>query len=216
MVVNQRFADLYFSNAEPIGQQIRMTSSAPGALPLPALRSAVIVAASPAGLAVTASRMRNDVRTLDADLAVYGLEPLDAAIARTRMGTRLFGTWLGVIAVIALVVASVGLAAVTAHGVAQRRQEIGIRVALGADANQVTWMFVRRTLRNLAIGLVLGLAASLAVNQLIRGTLVSVSARDPWPLVVVTVLLSAVAALAGLIPARRAARIDPAVALRAD
>ena len=168
------------------------------------------------GLASAASRLRNDVRALDADLAVYGLETLDTAIARTRFGPRLFSTWLGILAVIALVVASVGLAAVTAHGVAQRRQEIGIRLALGADSRDVTWMFVRRTLRNLAFGLVLGLAGALAVGQLIQSSLPRTSPRDPLTLVVVTGLLSVVAALASLIPARRASRVDPTVALRAD
>jgi putative ABC transport system permease protein len=148
---------------------------------------------------------------------VYGLETLDTAIERTRMGTRLFGTWFGALAVIAMVVASVGLAAVTSHGVAQRKQEIGIRVALGADAHQVTWMFVRRTLRNLAVGLVLGLAGTLALGQLLPNLLTGGSPpRDPLTLAIVVVLLSTVAALAGLIPARRAARIDPTVALRAD
>ena len=249
VVVNERFADLYFRDSDPIGQQIRMASPAPTASPLPplrivgvtasmprlvrretppdpvvyapwrldpGLRSVVIVVRSPAGLASAASRLRNDVRGLDADLAVYGLETLDTAIARTRFGAQLFSTWLGILAVIALVVASVGLAAVTAHGVAQRQQEIGIRLALGADSREVTWMFVRRTLRNLGFGLVIGLAGALSVGQMILGSLGRTSPRDPLTLVVVTVLLSLVATLAGVIPARRASRVDPTVALRAD
>ena len=182
----------------------------------PGMRSAVVVVRSPMGLATAASRLRNDVRALDADLAVYGLETLDTAIARTRFGAQLFSTWLGVLAVIALVVAAVGLAAVTAHGVAQRKQEIGIRLALGADTREVTWMFVRRTLRNLAFGLVLGLAGALAAGQLIQSSLPRTSPRDPLTLGVVIVMLSLVAALASLIPARRASRVDPTVALRAD
>ena len=249
VVVNQRFADLYFRASDPIGQQIRMASPAPAATPLPplrivgvsasmprlvrresppdpvvyapwrldpGLRSAVIIARAPAGLASAASRLRTEVRGLDADLAVYGLETLDTAIARTRFGPQLFSTWLGILAVIALVVASVGLAAVTAHAVAQRKQEIGIRLALGADAREVTWMFVRRTLRNLGFGLAIGLAGALGVGQLIVSALPRTSPRDPLTLVIVSVLLSLVAALASLIPARRASRVDPTVALRAD
>jgi ABC-type antimicrobial peptide transport system permease subunit len=147
---------------------------------------------------------------------VAGIESLDAAIVRARMGVRLVGTWFGVLALIALVVAGVGLAAVTAHGVAQRAQEIGIRMALGADHPDVVWLFVRRTLVSLAAGVVVGLGGALAIGQLLMMYIVRTSPRDPLTLVLVTLLLAAVAILASLAPARRASRVDPAVALRAD
>ena len=85
--------------------------------------------------------------------------------------------WFGVIAVITLIVTSVGLA-LTAHGVAQRGQEIGVRVALGADARQVVWLFVRRTLLQLAAGLAFGLVGALTVGQFV-GYLGAISPRDP-------------------------------------
>jgi len=131
------------------------------------------------------------------------------------MGVQLVGTWFGVIAVITLIVASVGLFALTAHGVAQRQQEIGVRVALGAQATQVVWMFVRRTLRQLAAGLALGLVGALTVGQFI-GYLGTISPRDPITIALVSALLVVVAVIATLLPARRATRIDPMTALRAD
>jgi len=131
------------------------------------------------------------------------------------MGVQLVGTWFGVIAVITLIVASVGLFALTAHGVAQRQQEIGVRVALGAQATQVVWMFVRRTLRQLAAGLALGLVGVLTVGQFI-GYLGTISPRDPITIALVSALLVVVAVIATLLPARRATRIDPMTALRAD
>jgi putative ABC transport system permease protein len=111
---------------------------------------------------------------------------------------------------------SVGLFAITAHGVAQRRQEIGVRIALGARARRVVWMFVRRTLLQLALGLTLGLAGALSVGQLLQSYLRQTFPRDPITLASVMGLLTVVAALATVVPARRAARIDPAVALRAE
>ncbi len=167
VVVNQRFADLYFRASDPIGQQIRMASPAPARDTtaaaahrrrecFDATSRTTGVAARSCRVCALEARSRSAQRRhhrqiarrtrqcgvapahrgswLDADLAVYGLETLDTAIARTRFGPQLFSTWLGILAVIALVVASVGLAAVTAHAVAQRKQEIGIRLALGADA----------------------------------------------------------------------------------
>jgi ABC-type antimicrobial peptide transport system permease subunit len=178
--------------------------------------TAVVLLRSTAGLAAAASTLRRHVAAIDPDLPVAGIESLDAAIVRARMGVRLVGTWFGVLALIALVVAGVGLAAVTAHGVAQRAQEIGIRMALGADHPDVVWLFVRRTLVSLAAGVVVGLGGALAIGQLLMMYIVRTSPRDPLTLVLVTLLLAAVAILASLAPARRASRVDPAVALRAD
>jgi putative ABC transport system permease protein len=117
-------------------------------------------------------------------------------------------------ALIALVLASVGLYGVTAHSVVERTNEIGIRMALGARASEVAWMFVKRTLAQLAVGVPLGLAGALATGQLLRRFLVNTPARDPLTLVAVALLLVAVALIACLLPARRAARIDPVLALR--
>ena len=115
---------------------------------------------------------------------------------------------------IGLLLASVGLYAVIAHGITQRTQEIGIRVALGARSPQMVWLFVRRTFVQLAIGLVVGLAGAIVVGRLLEQFLVQTAPTDPLALSIVSVLLIVVSTAASVWPARRAARVDPVVALR--
>ena len=115
-----------------------------------------------------------------------------------------------------VVLASVGLYALTAFGVSQRTQEIGVRMALGARAHRVIWLFVRRTIMHLAIGLPLGLAGALLIGRLVAAFLGDANPDDPVTLFVVTIALVAIAIAASMSAARRAARVDPVVALRAD
>jgi len=112
------------------------------------------------------------------------------------------------------VLASVGLYALTAHGVQQRAQEIGVRMALGARSHQVVWMFLRRTLVQLVVGVAIGLAGALSAGTLLQGFLVGTAPRDPLTLACICALLAIVALAAAFFPARRAARVDPVVALR--
>jgi ABC-type antimicrobial peptide transport system permease subunit len=121
-------------------------------------------------------------------------------------------------ALIALTLSAVGLYAVTAYAVAQRSQEIGIRMALGAQGNDVSWLFLRRSFVQLAIGLTLGIAGALGVGQLFASTqlLVQTSGRDPLIIGGIGLLLALVAVTASVLPARRASRLDPLVALRRD
>jgi putative ABC transport system permease protein len=123
-------------------------------------------------------------------------------------------TWFGVLALVALVLAAVGVFATTAHSVVQRTHEIGVRMALGADARTVMRLFARRTIIQLAIGIGLGLAAAIALGRLVQSALEEVGNRDPITLLVVATLLIAVSMTATLLPARRASRVDPMVALR--
>ena len=104
-----------------------------------------VVARSAADLAVVAAAIREEVRAIDPDLPIYAIETVDAAAARARLPQRLVSTWFGVIALIGLVLSTLGVYALTAYGVAQRTQEIGVRMALGARAPQVVWLFLRRT-----------------------------------------------------------------------
>jgi putative ABC transport system permease protein len=183
----------------------------------PSLRAASItVRAGPGGVAAAAPTLREEVRTLDPDLPLFSVARLEDAIALSRYPVRLVGTWFAVLAIIALVVAAVGLFAITAHGIAQRTPEIGLRIALGARGAQVVWMFLRRTLLQLVFGLALGLAGAVSIGSLLQTYLRQTSTRDPLTIAIVITLLSVVAAVATLLPARRAARVDPAVALRAD
>src|SRR5262249_31883937 len=98
----------------------------------------------------------------------------------------------------------------------QRTQEIGIRMALGADRAQVVWLFVRRTLTPLAAGVALGLAGAAGVGQFVRGMLIQTSPGDPLTFLSITVFLILTALAAAIRPARHAARIDPAAALRSE
>ncbi len=167
-------------------------------------------------LAAVTSALREEVRMVDPNLPLFGIETLATAVARSRMPVRIVGTWFAVLAIVALVLASVGLYALTAHGVAQRTQEIGVRMALGAQSREVVWLFMRRTLVQLAVGLALGLAGALAVGQLLQTFLRDTSPRDPLTMAIVTLMLVIVTGASTLVPARRASRVDQMVALRTD
>jgi putative ABC transport system permease protein len=158
--------------------------------------------------------LREEVRALAPGLAVYAVEPLDAAVARGRMAQKLLGTWLAILAGIALLLASVGLYALTAHNVVQRTREIGVRVALGAPVGGVIWLFVRRSTMHVALGLTLGMAGALSVGKLFGQYLRDGGARDYETTALVTLVLVAIATVASLVPARRASRVDPIAALR--
>jgi putative ABC transport system permease protein len=163
-----------------------------------------------------ARALREELRALDPNLPLFAIETLDQALARSRWPTVFMGTWFAVLAVVALILASVGLYALTAHLVAQRVHEIGVRMALGAQSGQVLWLFVRRTLVQLAFGLALGVAGALGVGTLLAAFLRETNPRDPITLAIVIVLLCAVSMIASLVPARHATRVEPMVVLRAE
>ncbi|HXI31986.1 MAG TPA: ABC transporter permease [Vicinamibacterales bacterium] len=177
-------------------------------------RVAALLVRGRAGTAATTALLRDEVRRLDGDLPLYFVQTVGDIVGQNVYSLRVFGEMVGLFAFIALVLAAVGLYAVTAHSVVERTNEVGIRMALGAHTSEVAWMFLRRTLVQLAIGLPLGLAGALATGQLLRRFLVNTPARDPLTLAVVALLLTGIALVACLLPARRAARIDPVVALR--
>jgi putative ABC transport system permease protein len=172
----------------------------------------IVVADTP--LATAASVVRAEVRALQPGLAVFAIEPLDAAVARGRGAQKLLGTWLGVLALIGLVLASLGVYALTAHNVVQRTQEIGLRMALGAPPGRVVWPFLRRSLTHLALGLACGVAGALPVGKLFGAFLLHAGARDYGTTALVALVLATVTIVASLVPARRASRVDPIVALR--
>jgi putative ABC transport system permease protein len=119
-----------------------------------------------------------------------------------------------IFAAIALLLASIGLYTVIAHSVSQRTQEIGIRMAIGATARDILKLVFQQGMLPLGIGLTIGLAGSLAVNRLLKAELVQISPADPITLVIASAALILAALLGCLIPARRAMRVDPMVALR--
>jgi putative ABC transport system permease protein len=168
----------------------------------------------PAALGAMAPVIRATLYALDPDIAVNTIRPLEDVMTQSRWGHRVFGGMLTVFAFIALALAAVGLYAVTAYAVIQRTQEIGVRMALGAQAGAVVWLFVRQTLLRLGIGLGVGLVGALGVGRLLQSYLIQTSPTDPMTLAGIAVLLAAVSSAACFFPARRAARLDPVAALR--
>ncbi len=137
-------------------------------------------------------------------------EVLNLSLATQRFTMLL----LGIFAALALVLAAIGIYGVIAYSVTQRTHEIGIRRALGAGTSDVVKMIAREALVLAGSGIVVGVAASMAVTRLISGLVFGVSVTDPVTFVAVAILLAAVAFLATFIPARRAIKVDPMVALR--
>ena len=159
---------------------------------------------------------REEVRAIDPDLPLYDIATLDEGLAQNRWAFRVFGTMFAIFAAIALALSAVGLYAVTAYSVAQRTQEIGVRMALGAQAAQVLWLILRRSIVQMAIGLTLGVAGAYGVSRLLATMLFQTGARDPVLLASIVSLLVVVSTAACLWPARRATRLDPVNALRHD
>jgi len=160
--------------------------------------------------------IENVVHSLDKDLPVYSLrtmdEMLDASIAQQRMSMLVFG----VFATVALLLASIGLYGVVAHGVTERTHEIGVRMALGAERRHVLSLVVRQGLTMAGLGTLVGVIAALALSRLIESLLFHVKPTDPITFVAVVGTLLGVAALACYVPAWRATRVDPTQALRAE
>jgi putative ABC transport system permease protein len=161
--------------------------------------------------------VRKEVQAIDPDQPVFNLRTMEQAIQQQMWPYRVFGTLFTIFAFIGLLLSAVGLYAVMAYAVTQRTQEIGVRVALGAQGNQVTWMVLKRGLLQLGLGLAFGLAGGFFAGRALPSRiLVQTTATDPWTFVAITVLLSVVAITACTVPARRAMRVDPLVALRAE
>jgi predicted permease len=157
---------------------------------------------------------RREAQAIDPDLPVRNVTTLDDELALTRWPLRVFGSMFAIFAGIALLLATVGLYAVMAYGVNQQTREIGVRVALGAPTASILRMVFSSGMRQAAIGLILGLAAAFGVTRVLSSILVGVSPTDPFTYGVVALVLVASATLGCMIPARRAMRVDPAVALR--
>jgi putative ABC transport system permease protein len=154
------------------------------------------------------------MRLIDPDLALFNPRTIDEILAQQRWLLRLFSVMFGTFAAIALVLAAVGLYALTSYSVTQFTRDIGVRVVLGAQPGQVLWLFLRRAFVQLGIGLTIGIAGAFGVGKLLQSFLVQTSSRDPVTLVTIAMLLIVVALMACLWPARHATRLDPLVALR--
>jgi putative ABC transport system permease protein len=179
------------------------------------LDSAMIVR-TVAGPESMMAAVREAAKALDQDQPLFGVRTLDEALARSRWQYAVFGSIFVILAVLALVLSSVGIYAITSYSVTQRTQELGLRLALGAQASQISWLILRTGLWQLGIGLTLGLAAAYGVSQVLKSLVAQIPAVDPVTFIAITVLLTIVMLTACLIPARRATRMDPLAALRVD
>jgi putative ABC transport system permease protein len=165
----------------------------------------------PAGMT---NALRGAVHEADKDLAVFDVATMDELLASSMALRRFSMLLLGVFACVAVLLAGVGIYGVISYSVTQRTREIGIRIALGAQRADVLLLVVRRGLLLACAGIALGLVGGLAVTRVMSGLLFGVGAKDPFTFAAVAALLALVALVACLVPARRATKVDPMVALR--
>ncbi|MEO5959377.1 MAG: FtsX-like permease family protein, partial [Opitutaceae bacterium] len=179
--------------------------------------SSLFVVVRTGGLPVAlASSVRTIVRKIDPELPVNDLRPMDARIADSLLVRRSPALLAGIFAAISVLLTAVGTYGVLSYAVAQRRREIGVRVALGAQAGQIRRHFLGLGLRLLALGTVLGGLGAIAAGRLISTALFGVPAWDGLTFLGTAGILGAVALLALWLPAHRAAKIDPMEALRCE
>jgi putative ABC transport system permease protein len=157
-----------------------------------------------------------EVHALDADLPVADVKPMVAWLGQSVAQRRFSMALLAIFASVALILAAIGIYGVLAYSVAQRTREIGVRMALGARETAVLSMVVRQGMRVVLTGIAIGVAGALVLTRVLTSLLYGVSATDPVTFIAVAGMLAAVALLASYLPARRAARVDPLVALRAE
>jgi putative ABC transport system permease protein len=156
------------------------------------------------------------IRDQDPNLAVADVRTMDDVVSSSLAQRRLIVQLIGLFALVALVLAAVGIYGVIAYMVTQRTQEIGIRMALGAQRGRVLRMIVGEAMALTAAGVALGVTGALLLTRLLKDLLFHVAPRDPLTLAAVTAMLVLVAFAASYLPGRRATRVDPVIALRAE
>jgi len=156
------------------------------------------------------------VQRIDADQPVLEIQTVAQLLSRDRWWYRTWGGLFAILAAVAVLLSTVGLYAVLAYAVTQRTQEIGLRMAVGAQPRQVCWLILKRGLAHLTVGVTAGFAGTLGLNRVLRVGLTDIGPTDPAMLAVIVALVTIVSVAACLVPVRRAIRIDPVSALRAD
>jgi predicted permease len=178
--------------------------------------SSVFYVRSQTSSATAFSAIRGDVRQLDSGIPLYDMKTVEAQLDETLLTDRLVAMLSAGFGGLATLLAAIGLYGVMAFVVARRRKELGIRLALGAQPGFVIWLVMREVLLLLAIGLAIGIPAAMALGQYVSTQLYGIQGSDPTVAVWTMLFLAAVSAAAGLIPAHRASRIDPILALRTE
>ncbi len=237
VIINQTMARRYWPEESPVGKQVRRGSALLEVVgvardgkyhslsedPRPymyfpllqAYRSEVVVIArtnsNPAALI---AGVRGTIRDMDADLPLYDTMTMQEHMSASVFIQKIAATFLGIFGALALALATVGIYSVMAYSVSQRTREIGIRMALGADSREVLRHVVGQGMRLALAGVAAGLAAAFALTRFLSNLLYGVSASDPLTFAGIAALLAAVALAACWVPARRATKIDPMIALR--
>jgi putative ABC transport system permease protein len=160
--------------------------------------------------------VRRLVHELDADVPLYDVKTFEQAVSRSLWRQRLQGQVLGVFATLALLLAAVGIYGVVSYAVAQRTREFGVRVALGAEQHDVLKLVLGQSARLAGIGVLIGLVVALALTRFLATLLYEVKPTDPGTIALVVAVLVSIALLASWVPARRATRVDPLVAMRPE
>jgi len=175
-----------------------------------------VVVRAPQGFEGLSSALRREVAAVDSQQAVYLVRPLSDLLSQSLAARRFVMSLLSGFAVLALVLAAVGLYGVLSGSVSQRTAEIGVRMAVGAQSADVMRMVLGQAARLAGAGVLMGLVAALGLTRLMRSLLYEVSPTDPGTFAAVAALLVAVSLVASYLPARRASRVDPVTALRCE
>ena len=159
---------------------------------------------------------RAAIREVDADLPIFDVKTMADALSESVSQPRFYAILLGSFAAIALIIAALGIYGVISYAVSQRTRELGIRIALGAQRERVVRLVIGQGLTLTLVGIAIGIVGAYALTRLITSLLFGVAPADPLTFAVVALLFVAVACLASYLPARRAAAVDPIIAMRAE
>jgi putative ABC transport system permease protein len=241
MLVDEHLANRFWPSGDALGKHIKYDSATPieivgitgnvltygsehlgrikiytpfGRSPLP--RTTLAVRVSGVDALSLADAIKSEVQAVNPSVPVYEIASLESQLAR-HVAPRRFNTWLlGLFAALALLLAAIGLYGVLAYTVSQRAHEIGIRLALGAQGKDVLKLVVKQGMKLSMIGIAIGLLASIALMRFMGSLLYGVSATDPPTIILILILITAVTLVACLVPARRAVKTDPMLALRCE